>query len=67
MHRAEGDYPRSSQLHQLQVVAVIEVEGLVLSDAYGEILAGIVFQIKVWFYLGQGLGFAGYLPDSIQI
>ena len=57
MHRAEGDYPRSSQLHQLQVVAVIEVAGLVLSDAYGEILAGIVFQIKVWFYLGQGLGF----------
>ncbi len=67
MHRAEWDYPSSSQLHQLQVVAVIEVEGLVLSDAYGEILAGIVFQIKVWFYLGQGLGFASYLPDSIQI
>ena len=67
VHRAEGNDLCACELHQLQVVPVVEVEGLV--QGYADLQARALFvspvEIRLWSF--QGLGLGSNIEDTVDV
>ena len=67
MHRAERNNFGSGQLHHLQVIPVVEVEGLIPGHTDANAFSEIILPVEVFFHVRKRLRRPGDLLDAIQV